>query len=350
MKTLLSITATLAAATTLVAQGTVATGSLTTTTDYGNYAAAGGQRQVNGVAKGTQISPRGLLTGARTPGATARTRIEFPRRAQARVLSINEHGEVIVRSQGRASAGSSDDHQNASPAGHDLMWHLPAPEGTKAVVSVSWKGGASSSAATGAKVDVDGDGQPDFGARANGTRYSNSKRFRVQAGTRGFTIGISTYGSANQSGRGRQTYVGQLSIAIHHVQSGPAPSPSSTGCSFSAFGPECAGKLSGRAAAGPNYTRVGIDLTGAPANARAGLFIGSALQQPLQLPGSRCALLVSRRVILGGQTDANGDMSWQLRVPATASGIGVDFQALTLSISRTGVRFGSSNGLRMQSR
>lgn len=350
MNKFLSITAALLAATTVSAQGTVASGSLTTTTGYGDFADAGGQPQVQGVAQGTQISPRGLKIGARDGGALAQTRIGFGQRANARVLGVNEHGEVAVRGRGQAAAGTSDNHQRISAGSHGLSWNIPARQGTKAVVTVSWRGGASSGASTGATVDVDGDGRPDFSARANGNRYSASERFRVQAGARGFAIGISTRGAARQNGTGRQTYGGQLTVAIHHLRSGPAPSPSAAGCSFKAFGPECAGALSGRAAAGTNVTRVGIHLTGAAPNARAGLFIGNALRSPVQLPGSRCSLLVSRRVILGGQTDARGNASWQLRVPSSAAGIGIDFQALTLSAGRTGAQFGSSNGLHMQCR
>jgi hypothetical protein len=348
MKTTLSLAAALLVASTVSSQG-----SLTTATGYGDFADAG-RTNVQGVAQGTAIGPRGLRiaasSGGRNSAGVAATGARASTSAGFEAVSSTAGAAVVVQEQGgvnvvgreSAAAGTSDSELRPSPGAHGLAWRFPAREGTNAVVSVSWRGAASSGAATGATVDVDGDGRPDFRAGANGNRSSSSQAFRVTAGPRGFHLGIATQGAARQAGPGQQAYHGELHVSLRTGSGGGSGGQ----CTFTSFGPQCGGELNGRGVSGNNSTAVGIHLSNAAPNALAALVVGSPMRPPVQLPGSRCELLVTPRVVLSGRTDGSGNAQWGFGVRggtiATAA-----FQAITVSIGTAGVQLASSDGLLM---
>ena len=350
MKTTVSVLVAFSFAATLSAQG------LTTATGYADFANAG-NGNARGVPAGTSIGRTGLQIrvadggiSTTSPAAGAATDVQWGVRTSASTAAVHvtENGRAMAGRNGRAAAGTSNDPRQGTPGAHGLGWALPAPAGTKARVLVYWRGAASSNASTGAAVDADGDGTADFTARISGGRMEKRAVFNVVAGARGFRVGIVTSGLAaaaagSVSTAAGETYHSDLNVALHPEGSG-GPT-----CNFRPFGPECGGKLQGRAAAtSTGQIRAGLSLTGAAPNALAALVIGGPLPSPVQLPGSRCSLLVNPRVVVPGRTDGNGAASWGFPFsPAAGTSITIAFQAITVSINGGGVSLASSNGLGM---
>ncbi|MEM7200353.1 MAG: hypothetical protein AAF628_08820 [Planctomycetota bacterium] len=319
-----------------------AQGALTTATDYVVFAdALAGSRQ--GVPAGTSIGASGLAIRAAdsafSNSANASTQVGFiPTIAIAGTagIGVTERGDAFSVSP-PTSAGTAN---GRSPGAHDLTWQLRALPGARAAIVVTWRAAASVGAMTGASVDVDGDGTPDFGERITAGRADKSARFDVTAGRQGFTIGVSTVGLAQvglaELSSTTADYDATLNVVVQIL---------SPGCRFTAFGRECAGKLEG-SEVGPSPRRViDLQLSGAAPSALAALVLGDALPAGVPLPGSRCFLLVNPAALLPGQTDPRGNASWQVGLPGVAGflGVSVSCQAVTLDLS--GPTLGSSNGI-----
>jgi hypothetical protein len=355
MKTPASVLASLSLAAALSAQG-----SLSTATGYADFANAG-NGHVSGVPAGTEIGPRGLqirVADGRTPAGTvpaalASTDVQLgaPTTVTALAVHVTERGSALASRGGRAAAGTSDDPRQGTPGAHGLTWLIPAREGARAKVVVHWSGSASANSATAATVYVDGNGRPDFAAGVRGGRDARRAEFDVVAGPRGFRIGISTSGHAAAGGpsvsAAGEIYDADLNVALRPEGSG-GPT-----CNFRPFGPECGGKLAGRAHVASSAGAIGValHLSGAAPQAIAALVLGDPLPSPVQLPGSRCSLLVNPRGVAPGQTGRNGEATWSFafRPPAGVS-LTVAFQAITLSLSGGGASLASSNGLAMDCR
>ncbi|MEM7203083.1 MAG: hypothetical protein AAF628_22675 [Planctomycetota bacterium] len=346
MKTPFFLIASLVAVAPLAAQPT-----LQTATGYADFANAG-TGVARGVPAGTTIDSNGLQIRVADGGpgtmaaASASTSVRFGPATTGLTVAVAESGNAAVRAAaGRAAAGTSDDPRQGTPGAHGLALQIPGSAGDTGVVVVNWRGSASANASTGVAVDVDGDGMADFSARVSGGRDQQMQRYRVRAGARGFLVGIVTSGNAT-AGSGPsgsaagETYDGSVSVTFNR-----APTPPT--CTFRPFGPECGGKLDGRAGPVPGAPGIAIQLalTGAAPNALAVLAIGAPLPMPVQLPGSRCDLLVNPRGLTQGRTDANGDASWNLGLPLSTGAFTVAFQAITAQISPAGIRLASSNGL-----
>lgn len=117
-------------------------------------------------------------------------------------------------------------------------------------------------------------------------------------------------------------------------------------CTFTNFGRPCGGELNGS-----QLTRlpaVQMDVTNAAPASLAILVLGAQqLPRPIQLPGSNCTLLVNPRVTLIAPVSARGTASFQLRLPNVAPRLAIEFQAVTLGLSRNGRIAESTNGVTM---
>ena len=110
-------------------------------------------------------------------------------------------------------------------------------------------------------------------------------RHRLDAGNRGFVLGLAT--SASAGGNVSATtatgsrYDGQLRVALHILPH----------CQFTNFGPECAGRLDGLLPSASG-TVFALRLTNAAPRALAALAVGPRANLPIPLPGTRCQHLL----------------------------------------------------------
>ncbi|MBK8980435.1 MAG: hypothetical protein IPM29_31420 [Planctomycetes bacterium] len=329
-----------------VAASLAAQGGLSTATGYAVYADAG-TGVVQGVPAGTPIGNAGLQIRAfdggsstTVPSAVASTAVHsntLSTSAGVRSVTVQETGAAVWRPAQPAVAGTSDDPRLGGQAPHALAWVVPARPGTTGAVVVTWDATASLGAFAAASVDVDGDGSPDFAQRVTNGTLQLSQTFRVVAGPNGFELGVETAGNA-----GVAITPSSLTGARYDAQLDVVLRIGGTVCTFTNFGPECAGRLDGYvpSASSPGFV---LRLTQAAPRAIAVLAIGDRLRTPLPLPGTRCELLVYPMVTLPGQTDGQGQASWQFPQVAAALTLTISFQAVTLDLLGT-PQLGSSNG------
>lgn len=117
---------------------------------------------------------------------------------------------------------------------------------------------------------------------------------------------------------------------------------------FTNFGRPCGGNLTGSAQTSRAGTVIHMDVTNAAAGAACVLVIGQQ-SRPHLLPNSLCSLLVDPRATMVGTTDAQGAASFRLPLPATTP-LTVDFQAVTVGVTRRGRMADSTNGVKLQAR
>lgn len=112
-------------------------------------------------------------------------------------------------------------------------------------------------------------------------------------------------------------------------------------CAFTNFGRPCGGALAGSQVRGPG---VQMDVSGATAGAYAFLVVGQQ-QRPVALPGSHCPLLVHPRVVLHSRVDRAGDATFLMRLPHMR--LDIDFQCITVELTRAGRAAESTNGVNL---
>ena len=121
-------------------------------------------------------------------------------------------------------------------------------------------------------------------------------------------------------------------------------------CTFTNFGRPCGGDLAGSQITA-RLPAVQMDVTNAaPASVAILVLGGQQLPRPIQLPGSNCTLLVHPRVTMFAPVSARGAATVQLRLPIIRLPLSLEFQAVTLALSRNGRTAESTNGVTMVAR
>jgi len=179
------------------------------------------------------------------------------------------------------------------------------------------------------EVDLNGDLIPEFTGTATG--HTITKEFPVTGTTAGFFFAIRTECAAEFAGRGASGYSARLAVLFQP----------STVCTFTAFGPECSGKLTGSASSGRGSHDLTLDLAGAQKSAFGATVIGF---DRAQLGLGACDLLLAPRVYVPFGTDANGGATHHFSVPS-----GHAFLVLVQDLTLT-TRFGTSNALKIECR
>ena len=118
-------------------------------------------------------------------------------------------------------------------------------------------------------------------------------------------------------------------------------------CTFTNFGRPCAGDLAGQLARSPNGPVVQLDVTNAAPGSLAVMVLGHASASPRPLPGSNCNLLVDPRATMLGRIDRSGATAFRFPLPVRAIPLNVDFQVVTLNVTRRGRSAGSTNGVNL---
>ena len=322
-----------------------------TSTDYGVLAGDGASTTLDSEAVNTAIgrglSVRAAIGAANTrPGAVAGTLVApagvgrpgMP--GAGRGLRVQEHGAIETTDPNATlSCGTSASAPGAATptqGAHSVAMHFAVAANTGGNVLIAWEARESAGASIAGSVDVDGDGTADW----TGTGAANDRQsVPVTAGAQGITITITTNGSASVTGAGRAAYQAALSVVF-------VPSPAGLSCTWTSFGPQCVGSLAGADAAHPRGIALTLDVRGATPSTHGFLVVGTQAASPSPLPGNLCNLLVDRQRshFAGGfRTDANGDATLQLVVPARA--FTIDMQAL--SFDRAQQAIGSTNGLNL---
>lgn len=316
-----------------------------TSTDFGVLARTATQSGFDSIDANTPVQ-RGIAVRAaaseRGSGAQANTTVTGLQLANgARGVQVQETGAAFSdQANGAAACGTSASNQN-DPAprrgAHGIRLHFPLTANATGTVYVHWRGSASTGAAAGVSIDIDGDGVADFSARANGTALS--QQLPVTAGRNGITIDITTLGRADVTGVGRERYEASLAVAF-------APTPQPPTCTFTAFGPQCDGALAGSLQTTPRGEAIQLDVTGATAGAIGVLVIGPLARTPQPLPGSTCDLLLQPAHSQLFRLDANGDGQQMIPLPRRMP-IDINFQVVTIiTVGNARVR-GSTNGVNL---
>jgi hypothetical protein len=118
---------------------------------------------------------------------------------------------------------------------------------------------------------------------------------------------------------------------------------------FTSLGRPCGGTLTGSVERTTNGPTILMDVSNAAPGAACVLVIGPALRVAQPLPNSLCDLLVDPRITLVGTVDAQGNTTFRMPLP-TVTPLTVDFQAVTVGITRRGRMADATNAERMQSR
>jgi hypothetical protein len=114
---------------------------------------------------------------------------------------------------------------------------------------------------------------------------------------------------------------------------------------FTNFGRPCGGNLVGVTQPVRGGTEIVMSVSNAAPGAACVLVIGHQMR-PQPLPNSLCNLLVDPRVTMVGSIDAQGNATFRMPLPAITPLI-VDFQAVTVGLTRRGRMADSTNGVRM---
>lgn len=347
MKTL-SILLSVLAVTPLVAQGGP---TASTSTDYGVLASDGTTTNLDSEAQNTAVgrglSVRAAVGAANTrPSAFAATLVTpatagRPGMPGAGIgLRVLESGAIRTTDPSASlscgTSNSAPSAPNPAQSAHGVSINFPVVANRTGHVLVIWEARQSAGATVAGSIDLDGDGNADW----SGTGAANDRQsFPVTAGANGVTVAITTNGSASLTGAGNAGYHGGLTVLFQ-------PSPGSLTCTWTAFGRQCVGSLAGSDQTTPRGLALTIDVRGATANTHGVLIVGTQAANPTPLPGNLCDLLVDRQRshFAGGfRTDANGDATLRMLVPARA--FTIDMQALTMD--RVAQAIGSTNGLNL---
>ncbi|MBK8098588.1 MAG: hypothetical protein IPK26_15870 [Planctomycetes bacterium] len=119
--------------------------------------------------------------------------------------------------------------------------------------------------------------------------------------------------------------------------------------SFSNFGRPCGGDLAGQVVRTQRGAALQWDVTNADAGAVAILVVGHLAATPIALPGSGCLLLVDPRTTLFQQVDGRGHAQFLMALPPVVP-LQVQFQAVTVELSRMGRVAESTNGVEFRAR
>ena len=119
-----------------------------------------------------------------------------------------------------------------------------------------------------------------------------------------------------------------------------------TGIAFTPFGRPCGCDLAGSAVRTATGPVLRFDVTNAAPSSIAVLVLGQLAGTPFPLPGTNCLLLVQPRATLLQQVDVNGAAAFRFPLPPIAP-LSVDFQAVTIALSRNGRTAESSNGVNL---
>lgn len=119
-------------------------------------------------------------------------------------------------------------------------------------------------------------------------------------------------------------------------------------CTFTDFGRPCGGDLAGQVVRTTNGAGVRLDVTGATPLSFAVLAAGQQAR-PIALPGSNCLLLVDPRITVLQQVDRTGATAFRFHLPPIAP-LNVDFQAVTIALSRSGRMAESTDGVTLNCR
>lgn len=119
--------------------------------------------------------------------------------------------------------------------------------------------------------------------------------------------------------------------------------------SFTPFGRPCGGDLAGQVVRTQRGAALQWNVTNADAGAAAILVVGHLAATPVALPGSGCLLLVDPRTTLFQQVDGRGNAQFLMALPPVVP-LQVEFQAVTLELSRLGRVAESTNGVEFRAR
>jgi hypothetical protein len=128
-----------------------------------------------------------------------------------------------------------------------------------------------------------------------------------------------------------------------------ATAASAQTCVFASFIRPCGADLAGQQVRSPAGSAVRFDVTNAAPNCFAVMVVGQEMARGIQLPGSNCLLVVQPRATLVQQVDAAGATSFRFHLPPI-SPIDLDFQVVTVALSRNGRTAESTNGVGMRCR
>lgn len=300
--------------------------AISTASDFGSVASLGANSGFQSTATGTTIA-RALVTSARvgnlrTNSANASSVVSFARSREGDGVAVLENGFV---SNSDPTIGGSAGTSNSAPGStsptqgaHSISVNWPGlASGANAIVTIHWRGRATTGASVSTSIDVDGDGTADFTGSAGAP---TTQLLQVTAGATGVTIAIETAGSASLAANGNENYNGEVSV---FVMAGTLP----TSCTFTNFDVACGADLNGTV--GTTGLDLSLDITNAPANKLGFFMVGDQLTTPTPLPAGTCNLLIDgRRFFLGWlfHTDATGAASVPIPTPRTA--ITVSFQAV----------------------
>lgn len=112
-------------------------------------------------------------------------------------------------------------------------------------------------------------------------------------------------------------------------------------------GPQCGGLLRGQVVQAPQGTGLRLGVGNAAPSALAVLAIGMPQTTPVALPGSNCELYVDPRASMLSMTDANGQASFALRLPASRVPVTFYLQAVVVEAVRPGRIASSTNVLQV---
>jgi len=112
-------------------------------------------------------------------------------------------------------------------------------------------------------------------------------------------------------------------------------------------GPQCGGQLRGLVVQAPQGSGLRLGVSNATPSAIAILAIGMPQAAPVALPGSNCELYVDPRGTMLGMTDAQGQASFAMRLPASRVPLTFYLQAVVVEATRPGRIATSTNVLQV---
>lgn len=299
--------------TSLLASGlTAQQPTLETGTDVGVFAKTGNAVDLKFTKKGTSIPTPLTLSAVAGTAAKAQVTAQINSTTLGSTTTVAENGAAVLQAAGSAMAGStaSTDPKNIQPGPHSFLMKIPARSGVKFKVVVSYSGRVSSAKASGA-VDIGNDGSVEFSAVADSQVHR--KEFSVTAPTGGLSIKLTTNAVAALTAAGSSAYSGRLSVDVTADQGGGAR------CQFTPYGTSCGPQLTAREVTTQNGTVVIFTTSGGQARG-FGLFLIGARKLNVQIPFTRCFLLVLPIIALPHQLDRAGGGVVNIPVPKDFAG------------------------------
>lgn len=306
-----------------------------TGSDYSMVADNGGGEVIDGKTANTVLTFPFQLVAEALPGAASRHRSELVTSSRyGRGLRIREWGSARSTSEtGGALAGTLDEVEPTHLEPHSLIMAITGTTKPTGVVTIVWgaHATASNSFAT-TSIDLNGDLTPEFeGAPGCGETV---KSFPVTATSAGYFFTIETNAGTDVEGIGAGSFGLELTVYFRE---------GSSGVTFTPYGPQCAGALTGSTTTSGGGQQVRLAVTGAAHDALGVLVVGNTeASQSLGV----CDLLVAPNVLAPFRIDGAGAGSLRLPVPGSGT-FSLRTQVVTLSVASSGLKIGTTNGLKI---